>query len=582
MSVFGDLKNLNAKERSVLEELSRERSYGLSICDYDLAERISHVVDMLNLPIGILINREGKLEWVILGSKHRMYLPDLGRVRLDELKLRRLRLVLFWPRAHLKWVNGLGIEVPHSHVLGSCFPLIQGDFFTDLEKLRLDCVMLVSVSNAAPQASTFSYVNPSHINSRNQNLKFVRQYFNSIAEVTFEYQPFIQEIEKARRDNLHKLKSTKSDLAVIVGAYEVNNKDYMYSLIELRELCYSAGIEVAEEFIQRRRTLDPRTVLGKGKIEDLMLKALDIGADLLIFDSELTPSQLREITKITQHRIIDRSMLILDIFAQRAKSSEGKLQVELAQLKYNLPRLTDKDSGLSRLTGGVGGRGPGETKLEISRRRARDRIVFLEKKIGVLSDQRKLRRSKRSDKGIPIIGIVGYTNAGKSTLLNSLSKSQTVAEDKLFATLDPSSRRMRFPSDKEVIFVDTVGFIRNLPKELIGAFRATLEELLDADILIHVLDASSPDIYKHLSVVENTLIEIGCGDKKKIVVLNKSDLLSEPEKKTLEKACNGISISAIERTGLDTLISSVIELMNDGMKKQDPGYFLEYPGSTVE
>lgn len=577
MKIFGDVKNLNAKERSILEDLSSMRSFGDVVCDSALAVSASEIVQKINLPIGLLLHRDGRIDHVILGTKHRMYLPDLGRVRLDELKLRRLRLVVFWPSAHHKWVNKLGIEATTFSDTKNLYPLIQTDFYTDLEKLRLDCLLFVSVESGDLKSCTFSYVNPQYINSSNHNQKFTKEYYNKISDLNLQYQSFIQNIEKVRKEYTHRLKSTKNDLAVIVGAYEASNKDHMYSLIELRELCYSAGIEIADEFIQRRRVLDPRTVLGKGKIEDLMLRALDIGADLLIFDTELTPSQLREITKITQHRVLDRSMLILDIFAQRAKSSEGKLQVELAQLKYNLPRLTDKDSGLSRLTGGVGGRGPGETKLEISRRRARDRIVFLEKKINVLSDQRKLRRSRRYEKRVPIIGIVGYTNAGKSSLLNALSKSNTIAEDKLFATLDPSSRRMRFPSDKEVIFVDTVGFIRNLPKELIGAFRATLEELLDADILLHVLDASSSDFAKHFSVVEKTLEDIGCGDKKKILVLNKVDLLSEPEISSIEASYNGISVSVLERRNLNVIIDQIVELLNDSKEKSDPSNFLEYP-----
>jgi GTP-binding protein HflX len=268
-------------------------------------------------------------------------------------------------------------------------------------------------------------------------------------------------------------------------------------------------------------------------------------------------------------------MLILDIFAQRAKSSEGRLQVELAQLKYSLPRLTERDTGLSRLSGGIGGRGPGETKLEVSRRRARDRIAELERRIDKVAEQRGLRRERRQSRGVPVVAIVGYTNAGKSTLLNALTKGDVLVENKLFATLDPSSRRMRFPNEKEVIFVDTVGFIRELPKELVAAFRATLEEVGEADLLVHVVDGSHIELRNQLEVVKETLASLGFGEKPRILVINKVDLLSELEAKSLVNTLGGLAVSALRRDGFQELIMRIQDELNRTFPGRDPGGFLD-------
>jgi len=591
-NIFGDLKKLSPKQKVLLSKLSELRSTGTEICESNLAKRVSLIVDELAVPVGLLISREGRIAHVILGTKQRLYLPDLGRFRLDEVKLRRLRLVVFWPEDNLNWCLETGVPVSEDKISSAqssnrspanrFYPVLHSDFVTDLEKLRLDSVLLVAVSKGTPKSVVLATHSIDDSLSKKRSSNIDRNYYSNINNIEIDFGEYITELERFKRSNKIDAKEINGELAVLVGAYKTSQKDYNYSIDELHELARSAGLTVAEVFIQRRRSLDPRTIIGRGKIEELMLKALDLGADLLIFDCELSPSQLREIAKITEHRILDRSMLILDIFAQRAKSSEGKVQVELAQLKYNLPRLTDKDSGLSRLTGGVGGRGPGETKLEVSRRRVRDRIVLLEKKIEHLSKQRQLRRRKRTDRGVPIVGLVGYTNAGKSSLLNSLSKSDVFAEDKLFATLDPSSRRMRFPDEKEVIFVDTVGFIRNLPNELMGAFRATLEELAEADILLHIVDVSNTEIKRHIEVVNKTIQELGHEEKPTILVLNKCDLLSEPEVKSIQNIVGGIAVSALTRFGLTGLITEIIELMNSDLELRDPGAFLEYDATRAE
>jgi GTP-binding protein HflX len=326
------------------------------------------------------------------------------------------------------------------------------------------------------------------------------------------------------------------------------------SLEELKELARTAGVEVIDAMLQVRRDPDPRTLIGRGKLEEILLRSMQLMADILVFDADLSHSQAIHIAEPTSLKILDRTQLILDIFAQRAQSADGKLQVELAQLKYLYPRLVGRDDSLSRLAGGIGGRGPGETKLEIDRRRVRDRITQLERRIQALSSDRQVRRKRRNLRGLPVISIVGYTNAGKSTLLNALTESEVLAEDKLFATLDPTSRRLRFPRDREVIITDTVGFIRDLPEDLVTAFRATLEELDDADLLLHVADAADPRLDGHVEAVEKILADLGLTGTPRLLVLNKVDRLPPGQGEALAHARNAVAVSALSRQGLPELL----------------------------
>jgi GTP-binding protein HflX len=387
------------------------------------------------------------------------------------------------------------------------------------------------------------------------------------------------EDEMARVRQTARNRQTNRDRAILISVTTGHVDDAEESLAELEELAASAGVFVLDKIIQRRPQIDPRTVLGRGKLDELLIRSMRLGADMIIFDTELSPAQVRSLSEATELKVIDRPQLILDIFAQRAQSREGKLQVELAQLKYLLPRLVlGQNSAFSRLAGGIGGRGPGETKLETDRRRVRDRIAQLERAVDDLGRQRQERRKNRVQKHLPIISLVGYTNAGKSTLLNALTQSEVYAEQKMFATLDPTSRRLRLPYEQEVIINDTVGFIRDLPEALVSAFRATLEEIADSDLLVHVVDASNPRVMQQIDSVDNILNELKLKNIPQILVLNKADMLPPGEidilrrQLLLDKPIECVAISAIHRESLKPLVEAMavrigkFEVTEDGSR----------------
>jgi GTP-binding protein HflX len=347
---------------------------------------------------------------------------------------------------------------------------------------------------------------------------------------------------------------------VHVTADRRRTKEAELALDELAELARTAGVEVADRVIQVRDKPDPRFVMGKGKLEDVTVRAMSLDAELLILDCNLGANQARAISEVTELKVIDRTQLILDIFAQRAHSRDGKLKVELAQLKYLLPRLGARDDSLSRLTGGIGGRrGPGETVMEIGRRRAREKIARLEKKLDELGRGRSQRRALRRRTAIPIVSIVGYTNAGKSTLLNALTGSDVLVEDKLFATLDTASRRLRFPREREVIVTDTVGFIRDLPRDLVDAFKATLEEMRDAALLLHVVDAADPARAEHIRCVEQLLVDLELHETPRLLVMNKADLVEPDALRAEAENLRAVAVSANDRSTLAPLLERVEE-----------------------
>jgi len=326
------------------------------------------------------------------------------------------------------------------------------------------------------------------------------------------------------------------------------------SLAELAALAEAAGAEVIERFLQERKQPDPALFVGRGKASELRLRVEDAGLDLLVFDDELSAGQQRNLEDVTGCKILDRTQLILDIFARRARTREGKLQVELAQLNYLLPRLSGKGTMLSRLGGGIGTRGPGETKLEMDRRRIRNRIALLRRDLETVRLHRQLRREKRKGIPIPVVALVGYTNAGKSTLFNALTDAGTVSSGQLFSTLDPLLRRLTLPNQLDIILSDTVGFVRKLPHNIVLAFRATLEEVREADLLLHVVDFSSSGWRDQMSAVEEVLKELGVQNKPRIDVYNKIDLLPESDRDgETDFGGNGIALSASQGRGLDKL-----------------------------
>ena len=545
----GNTRGLAASQLKMLRRLFNRRVARTEIVSLDLAREIFTVASQLRRRVGVLVSREGMIEEVCVGTKDILYLPDLGRHRLGRARLRALRLVFS--------------DLSESQEQ----PVIPTDIYTDLEKLRLDMVVSVKISGNRSSLS-FAHIVPEQ---RSDVAAVHTEYVPEISQDSLDFSEFILGLEEELSRRTSASRKTSATGAVLVGVYEKRDQAAEASLLELRELARTAGVEVLDTVVQKRQP-DPKTVIGKGKLEEVTLRCLRVGADLIIFDMELRPSQWRAITNHTELKVIDRSMLILDIFAQRAKSSDGRLQVELAQLRYTLPRLVEKDSGLSRLSGGIGGRGPGETKLEIGRRRIRDRIVDLEKRITKMGEQRLLRRSQRREREVPLVSILGYTNVGKSTLFNALTGSSVLVEDKLFATLDPAQRRLVLPRRsassqsgaeawlQTVILSDTVGFIRKLPEELVNAFRATLEELHDASLLLHVLDASDLALRERRDAVEKILADLRLGPVPRLYVLNKIDLLPPEQTAALAREFDAVPVSAVKQQGFEQLVSEIMRL----------------------
>ncbi len=492
----------------------------------EMARTLCQMSFELNRQIGVLVHRSGKVENVIVGSHGQIMIPHLGSVRASGGRLRGLRLI-------------------HTHLAGED---ISDEDLMDLLFLRLDLLSVIKVAaDGLPEKMYSVHLSPGGRDGK--NWAFLEPVHP--AGQTDSVEELIAAIERdlgvARQASLV---DQKRDRAILVSVTTDQKSRAEESLAELAELAKSDNILVLDTVLQRRGQVNPRFILGKGKLADIMVTALRLDANLLIFNQELNPSQIRSITDFTDLRVIDRTQLILDIFASRAMSREGKLQVEMAQLKYMLPRLSSRDDALSRLTGGIGARGPGETKLEIDRRRINDRLTRLAKELQQVSLERYRRRAKRRKKELPVLSLVGYTNAGKSTLLNTLTNSAIIAEDKLFATLDPTSRRLRFPTDLEVIITDTVGFIDHLPADLLQALMATLEELKEADLLIHVVDVSSPSFREKMAVVERLLSELELGGLPRMTVFNKVDLLDNPEQVLDNIGGEGLAISAVDANTL--------------------------------
>ncbi len=532
--IFGNTVGLSSSEAQTLKALGMAKIPQNLLVTRDVAHRMSSLSYALHRKVGIIVNRNGHVECVLLGTADRCYLPDIGRARAGLGRLRGIRLIM-------------------TSVTRDKSPtLITMDEVTDLTKLRLDWVVSIEPNIlGAPGRTEYAHIIPSQ-----KGISVDRTMLEGIEGLPVNADEQLKAFETELRATTAQANTTSAPPAILVHL-DTGERDARERREEMLELCRTAGIEVVRVIEQKRRQIDPKTLVGSGKLQEIELYALDEDAQFIIFDRELTPAQSRALTRVLPFKLLDRTQLILDIFAQRAKSLDGKLQVELAQLKYNLPKLIDQDTAMSRLTGGVGGRGPGETKLEINRRKARERMHALERELKAREGHRQLQRKKRKEQHIPIFSLVGYTNAGKSTLLNALTQSEVYAEDLLFATLDTTSRRLRFPRLQEVIFTDTVGFIRDLPKDLVAAFKATLEELQDADVLLHVIDASNPQIHFQIEAVEKIIKELGLGDKKLLRILNKCDLISPQDTLELCRRYDAVAISAKFQSSTLPLIDKI-------------------------
>ena len=553
--LHGNLTGLKKSQIDGLERLYRRRVPVEEVVSDELAWRMAELSEETGRQVGVLIGRSGTVEYVIVGDERSLLIPELSDFPLGRKVLRGLRLV-------------------HTHLRGEA---VTSDDLTDLSLLRFDLIaaLLPSLHGQRLDIQIAHLVPPSPRTTQPYTIERPQ----SLSAFTLDFGAFISALEASLKESRQESREVDSDTerGILLSVTTQSPGEAEDSLDELQELARTAGVTVLDRVIQRQKAVNPRYLMGEGKIREVVIRALQLGATLLVFDQELTPTQVRSISQMTELKVIDRSQLILDIFARRAKSLDGKVQVELAQLKYLLPRLSGRGVQMSRLMGGIGGRGPGETKLEIDRRRIRDRIARLEKELEELSKGRRERRRKRVKAGVPIVSIVGYTNAGKSTLLNSLTKSEVFTENLLFATLDTSTRRLRFPREREVIITDTVGFIRSLPKSLMGAFKATLEELQDSDLLIHVVDSANPRFEEQISQVDTILEELELGDKPRLLVYNKSDLVSALRKKDpvsfirvrqSGRRYRAISVSALDRTSLDPLLVELEKLFWAG--EQDP------------
>jgi len=554
--IFGNTIGLKPSELKKLEKLYRRKVPPTSIITHELAKEISQISAEINRQVGILINRKGEIDYVIVGTFNRIEIPELKGYRDHIARLKGLRCI------HTHLINSQNDKTKPSG--------LDQDDLIDLAFLRLDLIGALEVKpDGEPGKIYIAHILPDPEFFKGALLDQEEKFFYFLKPCyVWELKENFLELIKNLEDELDRIRPLKEidenkDRAILIFVKEPKDIYLEEKMEELEELARTAGVSVVGKVVQKRVSPDPKYVIGKGKLVEVMILAMRNRANLLIFDRELTPSQVRALTEVTDLRVIDRTQLILDIFAQRASSREGKIQVEIAQLRYALPRLRAKDDAFSRLTGGIGGRGPGETKLEIDRRRIKDKIAKLESELNKISQERELRRKRRKKLNFKVVSLIGYTNAGKTTLLNTLAKINYLAEDKLFATLDPVTKLIKTKNGKVFLLTDTVGFIRDLPEDLKKAFKATLEELYSADILLHIVDISHPDFENHIKAVEQILEEMDLLHMPKILVFNKIDLLENKENfsplwlKNLVSKYNAIPISAKKGINLDLLIEAI-------------------------
>jgi GTP-binding protein HflX len=512
-----------------LELLFRRRVPVDQVITSELAKTCSELSYEIRRQIGLLINRRGHVEFVIVGTDRQLVLPLLSQTESRSQWLRGVRLV-------------------HTHLKNQ--PLTKDDL-TDLALLRLDLMVALGIDRGGALGDVFV----AHLLPHNPQGKAIEE-LKPCAFHAFHMDcgSFVRglESELSRSTSLRLVKG-EHPAAILVSVGTKGRLVQEERLAELHELVISQGIQVLGSVFQRPHELNQKYLLGSGKIKEVIISALQSGADLLIFDQNLSPTQMKSIADLTEMKVLDRTQLILDIFAKRAHSRAGKIQVELAQLRYLLPRLSQSSTAFSRLGGGIGGRGPGETKLETDLRRVRDRIAHLERELQTVARHQDQQRMNRDRHNVPVISIVGYTNAGKSTLLNALTESTVSTRNRPFETLDAVTRRLRFPNQREVVLTDTVGFLRDLPKDLLKAFRTTLQELESSDLLLHVVDISAKDFEQQIEAVETILTELELDHIPRVLVYNKCDRLPQEEVRVICQRRQALGISALHPITLGPL-----------------------------
>ena len=534
--LFGNTQGLHYLARRRLENLYNKKVDAASIVDFDRAHTLMQLSREIGRQVGLLVNRRGVVEAVIVGDRQRLEVPPLATERAGRARFRGIRLI-------------------HTHLGGE---LLSKEDLTDLAMLQLDLVACITQRAGEPvETIHIGHLVPE--NSTGQAWDFIGPL--PINELDMDFTEFITELEgefiRERGSHFVTARGEEQQALLVMVVMPGRHKNLEERIAELKDLCRTAGLDPIDVVVQRPKELHPKYLIGKGKIEEIVIKSQQMGADTLVFDEELFPGQIHNITSLTELKVIDRSQLILDIFASRATTNDAKLQVELAQLRYILPRLIGKGTAMSRLMGGIGGRGPGETKLEVDRRRVRARIGMLERRLKDVRKVREQKRERRRGAGIPVVSIVGYTNSGKSTLLNLLTKSEVEAQNRPFSTLSPTTRVIKYPERKNIILTDTVGFIEDLPKVLLRAFAATLEELDDATMLLHLVDISAPDFEEKIEAVEKILTELNLVGKRRLLVFNKIDRIDPHLVRLVDARYNAVSISCLNEEGIERLVRRI-------------------------
>ena len=536
--------NLTGIKSAMLDRLKSLYDFKQGLDEFASFELLSELCACsgeINREISVYISRDGGIVDVSIGDSAKVSMPSMRLVRNED------RLC--------------GVRCIHTHPSGD--GRLSGVDLGTLRSMKLDCMAAVGVSDGKPTQLYAAYLGDFDEDTGSR----AALVYGPMRPYKLPQKALIAEIfnsDDRFRSTTKEVEAVEQERAVLVG---MDNDEGYDTLEELNELAKTAGALVVGKVRVRRRTIDNATYVGSGKANELSLMGSELEADLFIFDDELSAIQLRTLEETLGARVIDRTTLILDIFAARATSREGKLQVELAQMRYRLPRLIGQGQVLSRLGGGIGTRGPGEKKLEIDRRRIRRRVFELETELSEIEKQRGLRRESRKANRVPLVALVGYTNAGKSTMLNALTDSNVLAEDKLFATLDPVVRKITLSGGTEALLSDTVGFINKLPHDLVEAFKSTLEEVSNSDLILQVVDISCPYHEKQMRVVDGVLESLHAADIPRIIVFNKADAI--PSCDLPAESESRLNVSALRGTGIEKLLSAVELKLNSARTEVD-------------